>query len=65
MGWGQKSGHQMANWSRKLAIGFRTIRRTAVRNLERSGVSRSDAMKIVGHKTESIYRRYAIADENR
>src|SRR4029434_11277159 len=38
------------------------FRRTAVRNLERAGVSRSDAMKMVGHKTESIYRRYAIAD---
>ena len=34
-----------------------------VRNLERAGVSRSDAMKMVGHKTEAIYRRYAIADE--
>lgn len=39
------------------------FRRAAVRNLERAGVSRSDAMKMVGHKTESIYRRYAIADE--
>ena len=39
------------------------FRRTAVRNLVRAGVSRSDAMKMVGHKTESIYRRYAIADE--
>jgi hypothetical protein len=39
------------------------FRRTAVHNLERAGVSRSDAMKMVGHKTESIYRRYAIADE--
>jgi len=39
------------------------FRRTVVRNLERAGVSRSDAMKMVGHKTESIYRRYAIADE--
>jgi hypothetical protein len=33
-----------------------------VRNLERAGV-RSAAMKLVGHKTESIYRRYAITDE--
>lgn len=39
------------------------FRRTAVRNLERAGVSRSAAMAMVGHETESIYRRYAIADE--
>jgi integrase len=39
------------------------FRRTAVRNLERAGVPRSTAMAMVGHKTESIYRRYAIIDE--
>jgi integrase len=39
------------------------FRRTAVRNLERAGVSRSIAMKMVGHRTESIYRRYAIVSE--
>jgi len=39
------------------------FRRTAVRNLERAGVPRSAAMKMVGHRTEAIYRRYAIADE--
>ncbi len=39
------------------------FRRTAVRNLERASVARSTAMKMVGHKTEAIYRRYAIVDE--
>ncbi|MEE8175584.1 MAG: hypothetical protein V3T97_03155, partial [Gemmatimonadota bacterium] len=38
------------------------MRRTAVRNLERASVSRSVAMKLTGHKTEAVYRRYAIAD---
>ncbi len=36
------------------------FRRTAVRNLARAGVPRSVAMELVGHRTEAIYRRYAI-----
>ena len=40
------------------------FRRTAVRNLERAGVSRSAAVKMVGHKTESVYKRYAIVSES-
>ncbi len=36
------------------------FRRTAIRNLERAGVPRSTPMAMVGHRTEAIYRRYAI-----
>ena len=43
---------------------FHDLRRCAVMNLERAGVSRSVAMKLTGHKTESIYRRYAVADHS-
>lgn len=40
------------------------FRRTAVRNLERAGVSRSAAMKLTGHATASVYDRYAIVDSS-
>ena len=40
------------------------FRRTTVRRLEQAGVSRSVAMKLTGHKTESVYRRYAIVSKS-
>jgi hypothetical protein len=39
------------------------FRRTELSNLERAGVPRSQAMKLTGHLTESVYRRYAIVSE--
>jgi integrase len=55
-----KAACEKAGYPGKL---FHDFRRSAVRTLERSGVPRSTAMAMVGHKTESIYRRYAIVDE--
>ena len=39
------------------------FRRTAVRNLERAGLSRSVAMRMTGYKSEAVYRQYAIVSE--
>ena len=36
------------------------FRRSAARNLIKAGVSRRDAMKITGHKTEHVFERYNI-----
>jgi integrase len=41
---------------------FHDLRRSAARNMDRRGISRSIAMKITGHKAESTYRRYRIGD---
>jgi integrase len=41
------------------------FRRTAIRNLEFAGVDRPTAKKMVGHKTDSVYERYAIVDKRK
>jgi len=39
------------------------MRRSAVRNFRKAGLSETEGMKMSGHKTNSIYKRYDIIDE--
>ena len=42
---------------------FHDLRRSGVRNMELANMPRSLAMRVSGHKTEAVYRRYAIVTD--
>jgi integrase len=67
---GSRIGDFRKAWARARAkaglpgVLFHDLRRSAVRNLDRSGVTQSVGMMISGHKTASVYKRYRIVPEN-
>jgi len=64
---GRRYSNIRGSWRKAVAAAgypgllFHDLRRSAIRNFDEAGVSPAVAMKISGHKTASVYRRYRIA----
>jgi integrase len=67
---GKPLGSHLKGWAPACAavglseLHFHDLRRSAIRNMERTGVSRHIAMGLSGHRTESVFRRYDIVVES-
>ena len=59
----RKTWRKVSNAAGVAGLLLHDLRRSGVRNLRRLGVAESVAMKISGHKTASVFRRYDITDE--
>ena len=54
---------RVACWRAGLAgTRIHDLRRTAAREMSRAGVPQHVVMKLLGHKTDSMFRRYSITD---